>query len=122
MPARLPNLAHLMALLEKFLAPLGPGLPGGTMTNAEIERQEKGSLVKGEPATDEAWDAAVAAASPPPPPSPPPTTPPRKRRRGLNGRFAFAFNAPTGAVRRRTRSSSGKSSENHRNTVKRLYQ
>ncbi|KAM0213581.1 hypothetical protein ACHAQI_004228 [Fusarium lateritium] len=69
MPARLPNLAHLMALLEKFLAPLGPGLPGGTMTNAEIERQEKGSLVKGEPATDEAWDAAVAAAaaaSPPP--------------------------------------------------------
>lgn len=87
MPARLPFLGHLKPLLAKFLAPSGPGLPGGRMSNAEIEEFDRGFPGgKGEPVTDEAWDAAVASAAPPPPPSPPPTTPPRKRRRGLRGR------------------------------------
>ncbi|KAL4732306.1 hypothetical protein ACLX1H_001319 [Fusarium chlamydosporum] len=99
MPARLPDLGRLLALLERFLAPKGPGLPGGTMTVEEIERYEKGSPIKGEPVTEETWPAAAAAdppsSLPPLPSSPPPTTPPRKRRRGLLGRKIVLSSPPS---------------------------
>ncbi|GKU05349.1 unnamed protein product [Fusarium langsethiae] len=92
MPARLPFLGHLKPLLAKFLAPSKPGLPGGVMSNDEIDRLERGFPGgAGKPVTDEAWAAAVVDAAPPPPPPSPPTTPPRKRRRGLRGHLIFTF-------------------------------
>lgn len=40
-------------IMKPLLEPLGPGLPGGTMTMEEIAWHERNSPIKGEPVTEE---------------------------------------------------------------------
>ncbi|CEI62697.1 hypothetical protein FVEN_g5221 [Fusarium venenatum] len=81
---------HIARVVAPFLKRLEPGLPGGTMSVAEIEEACRAFPGDGEwkLASDlTAWDTtdANADAGTAPPPPPPPTTPTRKRRRSLRG-------------------------------------
>ncbi|KAH7214700.1 hypothetical protein DER44DRAFT_819570 [Fusarium oxysporum] len=48
MPARLPDVSGLLALLDRFRTPKRSGLPGGSATEEEIAFAEKDSPIKGE--------------------------------------------------------------------------
>jgi hypothetical protein len=82
MPPRFPKIDDLLALLRVFLAHKGPGLSGGTATEAEIAFAEKDSPVKGEDIPPGPWPTSPAAAAAPPT-TPPPLPRPSKRRRLL---------------------------------------
>ncbi|KAK2126116.1 hypothetical protein NOF04DRAFT_1386583 [Fusarium oxysporum II5] len=66
MPARLPDVSGLLALLDRFRTPKRSGLPGGSATEEEIAFAEKDSPIKGNVLL-----RALGQNSPPPPPPPP---------------------------------------------------
>ncbi|KAF5619979.1 hypothetical protein F52700_11299 [Fusarium sp. NRRL 52700] len=65
MPARLPDVSGLLALLDRFRTPKRSGLPGGSATKEEIAFAEKDSPIKGEYIAPGPWPDF---SSPPPPP------------------------------------------------------
>ncbi|RYC86111.1 hypothetical protein BFJ63_vAg11013 [Fusarium oxysporum f. sp. narcissi] len=94
MPARLPDVSGLLALLDRFRTPKRSGLPGGSATEEEIAFAEKDSPIKGERIAPGPWpefSSSPSSSSSPPSPSLPPlplpssSPPPRagKRKRWL---------------------------------------
>ncbi|KAH6969337.1 hypothetical protein DER45DRAFT_532970 [Fusarium avenaceum] len=80
MPPRAPDLTDLLALLERYLHPVGVGFPGGTATQRDLSLMEKDCPVKGELIAPGPWPLLP---SPPPPPQPSPSPPPSKRELSL---------------------------------------
>ncbi|KAH7472974.1 hypothetical protein FOMA001_g12153 [Fusarium oxysporum f. sp. matthiolae] len=95
MPARLPDVFGLLALLVRFRTPKRSGLSGGSVTKEEIAFAEKDSLIKGERIAPGPWPEFSSSPSSSPPssslpplplPSSSPSSPPPragKRKRWL---------------------------------------
>ncbi|KAH7158604.1 hypothetical protein DER46DRAFT_662585 [Fusarium sp. MPI-SDFR-AT-0072] len=90
MPARLPDVSGLLALLDRFRTPKRSGLPGGSATEEEIAFAEKDSPIKGERIAPGPWpefsSSPSSSSSPSLPPLPLPSSPPPragKRKRWL---------------------------------------
>ncbi|EXM27080.1 hypothetical protein FOTG_06489 [Fusarium oxysporum f. sp. vasinfectum 25433] len=77
MPARLPDVSGLLALLDRFRTPKRSGLPGGSATEEEIAFAEKDSPIKGERIAPGPWPefSSSPSSSPPSPSLPPPPLP-----------------------------------------------
>ncbi|KAM5375140.1 hypothetical protein ACJA88_007805 [Fusarium oxysporum] len=74
MPARLPDVSGLLALLDRFRTPKRSGLPGGSATEEEIAFAEKDSPIKGERIAPGPWpefSSSPSSSSPPSPSLPP---------------------------------------------------
>ncbi|KAJ4161700.1 hypothetical protein NW765_016870 [Fusarium oxysporum] len=67
MPARLPDVSGLLALLDRFRTPKRSGLPGGSATEEEIAFAEKDSPIKGEPLSEGFASPLMVAVSLPTP-------------------------------------------------------
>ncbi|KAF5543753.1 hypothetical protein FNAPI_9595 [Fusarium napiforme] len=79
MPARLPDVSGLLALLDRFRTPKRSGLPGGAATEEKIAFVEKDSPTKGERIAPGPWpdsSSSPSSSSSPPSPSLPPLPPP----------------------------------------------
>ncbi|RKK13047.1 hypothetical protein BFJ68_g587 [Fusarium oxysporum] len=83
MPARLPDVSGLLALLYRLRTPKRSGRQGGSATEEEIAFSEKDSPIKGERIAPGPWPEL--SSSPPSPSSPSSSPPPRagKRKRWL---------------------------------------
>ncbi|RKL13359.1 hypothetical protein BFJ70_g15942, partial [Fusarium oxysporum] len=69
MPARLPDVFGLLALLVRFRTPKRSGLSGGSVTKEEIAFAEKDSLIKGERIASGPWPELSSSPSSSSPPS-----------------------------------------------------
>ncbi|SCV44091.1 uncharacterized protein FFB14_08156 [Fusarium fujikuroi] len=78
MPARLPDVSGLLALLDRFRTPKRSGLPGGYATEEEIAFAQKDSPIKGERIAPGPWPdfSSPSSSSSPPSPTLPPLPPP----------------------------------------------
>ncbi|KAF5566339.1 benzoate 4-monooxygenase cytochrome P450 [Fusarium napiforme] len=58
-----PDIKKLLAIVERFWASDDSPLPGGTVTQAEIDEAQKGSLDKGKPVKPGPWSTTKETSS-----------------------------------------------------------